>query len=122
MYLHVTLYFYIADMGSFANHVPEEELAKRRLGKEREMLDGTGSVQVVTGKAIGPTMVIDVEVEDVLVSAVVDTGSQSTIISRPFLHKFKTHLESKGKTTPELLLPGTTFYGKSGRHSRSLLG
>ena len=78
------------------------------------MLDSTGSVQVVTGKAIGPTMVVDVEVEGVLVSAVVDTGSQSTIISRPFLHRVKRHLESKGKAMPELQLPGTTFYGKSG--------
>ena len=55
------------------------------------MLDTTGSVQVVTGKAISPTMVVDVEVEGVLVSAVVDTGSQSTIISQPFLHKVKRH-------------------------------
>ena len=55
------------------------------------MLDTTGSVQVVTGKAISLTMVVDVEVEGVLVSTVVDTGSQSTIVSRPFLHKVKRH-------------------------------
>ena len=78
------------------------------------MLDTTCSVQVVTGKAIGPTMVVDVEVEGVLVSAVVDTGSQSTIFLWPFLHKVKRHLEGKGKAMPELELPGTTFYGKSG--------
>ena len=53
------------------------------------MLDTTGSVQVVTGKAISPTMVVDVE--GVLVSAVVDTGLQSTIVLRPFLHKVKRH-------------------------------
>ena len=101
-------------MAELSDEQLEEELAKRRLGKEREMLDTTGSVQVVTGKAIGLTMVVDVEVEGVLVSAVVDTGLQSTIVSRPFLHKVKRHLEGKGKAMPELELPGTTFYGKSG--------
>ena len=78
-------------MAELSDEQLEEELAKRRLGKEREILDTTGSVQVVTGKAIGPTMVVDVEVEGVLVSAVVDTGSQSTIVLRPFLHKVKRH-------------------------------
>ena len=79
------------------------------------MLDSTGSVQVVTRKAIDPTMVVDVEVESVLVFAVVDTGSQLTIIiSQPFLHKVKRHLEIEGKAMPELQLPGITFYGKSG--------
>ena len=81
----------LATTAELSDEQLEEELAKRRLGKEREMLDTTGSVQVVTGKAISPTMVVDVEVEGVLVSAVVDTGSQSTIVSRPFLHKVKRH-------------------------------
>ena len=88
----------LATAAELSDEQLEEELAKRRLGK----------VQVVTGKAIGPTMVVDVEVEGVLVSTVVDTGSQSTIVSRPFLHKVKRHLESKGKAMPELELPGTT--------------
>ena len=91
-----------------------EELAKHKLEKEKEMLDSAGSVQVVTGKAIGPTMVVDVEVEGVLVSAVVDTGSQLTIISRPFLHKVKRHLESKGESIAQLELTRTAFYGMSG--------
>ena len=94
----------LATAAELSDEQLEEELAKRRLGK----------VQVVTGKAIGPTVVVDVEVEGVLVSTVVDTGSQSTIVSRPFLHKVKRHLESKGKAMPELELPGTTFYRKSG--------
>ena len=81
----------LATTAELSDEQLEEELAKRRLGKEREMLDTTGSVQVVTGKAISPTMVVDVEIEVVLVSAVVDTGSQSTIVSRPFLHKVKRH-------------------------------
>ena len=81
----------LATTAELSDEQLEEELAKRRLGKEREMLDTTGSVQVVTGKAISPTMVVDVEVEGVLVSAVVDTGSQSTIVSPPFFHKVKRH-------------------------------
>ena len=105
----------LATTAELSDEQLEEELAKCRLGKEREILDTTGSVQVVTGKVIGPTMVVDVEVEGVLVSAVVDTGSQSTIVLRPFLHKVKRHsVESKGKAMPELELPGTTFYRKSG--------
>ena len=91
----------LATTAELSDEQLEEEIAKRRLGKEREMLDTTGSVQVVTGKAIGPTMVVDVEVEGVLVSAVVDTGSQSTIVLRPFLHKVKRYLEGKGKAMPE---------------------
>ena len=54
--------------------------------------------------------------EGVRVSAVVDTGSQSTTVLQPFLHKVKRYLESKGKAMPELELPGTTFYGKRGHH------
>ena len=92
----------------------EEEISKRKLAKERTMLESTSSVQMVSGQAIGPTMLMNVEVEGVLVSAVVDTGSQSTIISRPFLHKVKRHLDSQGKSMPELELPVNKFYGKSG--------
>ena len=63
----------------------------RNVRFEWQLSATVASVQVVTGKAISPTMVVDVEVEGVLVSAVVDTGSQSTIVSRPFLHKVKRH-------------------------------
>ena len=69
---------------------------------------------MVSGQAIGPAMVMNLEVEGVLVSAVVDTGSQSTIISLPFLHKVKQHLDSQGKSMPELELPVNMSYVKSG--------
>ena len=63
----------------------------RNVRFEWHLLVTIASVQVVTGKTISPTMVVDVEVEGVLVSTVVDTGSQSTIVSQPFLHKVKRH-------------------------------
>ena len=71
----------------------EELLAERRLQEESKGLeDNTASVSVVTVEtseevaAIGPTMLLPVTVEGVGVEAVIDTASQSTIISRSFLH------------------------------------
>ena len=73
----------------------EEEISKRILAKERTMLESTSSVRMVSCQAIGPTMLMNVK--GVLVSVVVDTGSQSTItcISRPFLCKVKRHIDSQ---------------------------
>ena len=92
----------------------EQELTRRRLNKEQQMLKNTSTVGLVTAGAVGPTMFMDVAVEGFLVSAVVDVGSQSTIISRSLLHSIKSHLQSEGKATPRLDLPGLTLYGKSG--------
>ena len=89
----------------------EEEISKNKLAKEQTMLRAPVQYRWFV---VGPTMLMNVEVEGVLVSAVVDTGSQSTIISRPFLHKVKRHLDSQGKSMPELELPVNKLYGKSG--------
>ena len=80
----------------------QEEIARRKLCKEQDSLDSVSTIQVVTGGAVGPVMVMDVSVEGVKVKGVVDTGSQSTIISRKFLHSIKRHLLKEGKAIPDL--------------------
>ena len=60
----------------------ENELARRKLEKEQLLLaePQESSIKVVTG-AVGPTLLFDVCIEGMPVSAVVDTGAQSTILS-----------------------------------------
>ena len=50
--------------------------------------------------------------EGLQVAAVVDTASNSTIISRPMLHSIKRHLQSLGKPIPQLELPCMPLYRK----------
>ena len=94
----------------------EQELASRRLNREQALLtdpkpsDG-GKVNVVKG-AVGPTLMLELFVEG-LQAAVVDTASNSTIISRPMLHSIKCHLESLGKPIPKLELPCMGMKGLS---------
>ena len=48
------------------------------------------------------------------VSALIDTGSQSTIISRSLLRKVSVHLKETGKPLPKLEYPRSKFKGKRG--------
>ena len=95
-----------------------EELSKRRLKGEQELLAAhlKSNVQLVTG-AVGPSYCLDVLVEGVTVSAMVDTGSQSTIVSRTLLHKVFKHLEREGKALPKLERPSTKLLGVSALES-----
>ena len=72
----------------------EQELSKRRIEGEQELLDASlkSNVQVVTG-AVGPSYWVEVVVEEVAVSAMVDTGLQLTIVSRSLLHQVFKHME-----------------------------
>ena len=54
-------------------------------------------------------------VEAVSVDAVVDTGSQSTIVSKEFLERVDQHLQGQGKSPPSLRVPQIRLYGKSGK-------
>ena len=102
----------------------EQELASRRLNREQALLtdpepsDG-GKVNVVKG-AVGPTLMLELFVEGLQAAAVVDTASNSTIISRPMLHSIKRHLESLGKPIPKLELPCMPLYGKEGTKGKPL--
>ena len=93
----------------------EEEMNRRKLDKEQELVDEyiKSSVNVVTG-AVGPSYWLQISVEGVVVPALVDTGSQSTIISRSLLHKVFSHLKEAGKHLPQLEYPCTKFKGKGG--------
>ena len=104
----------LATTASLTDDELKEELARRQLQKEQQLLTDTSEVQAVTGEAVGPTLSMDVNVEGVVVPAVVDTGSKSTVISRSLLHNIKRHLLRKGEPMPELELPKTTLYGASG--------
>ena len=93
----------------------EQELSRRRLDKEQKLADGTSPVvNVVTG-AIGSVYQVDVSLEGLAVSAIVDTGSQSTIISRALLHKVFAHIRNSGNVPPKLQAPCTKFKGKGGK-------
>jgi hypothetical protein len=100
----------------------EQELAGRRLAREQQILTDSSSastVNVVEG-AVGPTLMLELSVEGLRVAAVVDTTSNSTIISRPMLHEIKQHLQAQGKPMPQLGLPCVPLYGKEGTKGKPL--
>ena len=84
-------------------------MTRRRLTKEQELLEGSAHSLNVVASAVGPAYVLDVTVGGLAVSAVVDTGSQSTIISRTFLHKVVAYMRGLGETPPRLQEPCTQF-------------
>lgn len=65
--------------------------------------------------AVGPALTLPVRIEGVPVDALVDTGAQSTIISRPMLHEVSKHLRAQGKPLPKLEPPSVKLYGKDGK-------
>ena len=63
----------------------EQMLADRRLLHEQSLLHGTTTTNAVHAEedglpAVGPTLLLDVSIEGLLVKATIDTGAQSTII------------------------------------------
>ena len=98
----------------------EQELANRKLNREQTLLfnpepSSVGKVNSIEG-AVGPILMLEL----LQVAAVVNTASNSTIISRPMLHSIKSHLESLGKPTPKLELPCIPLYGKEGTKGKPL--
>ena len=104
----------VHSVADYSNKELEQELTRRKLDKEQQLADEpTKSVNVVTG-AVGSAYLLDVSVGGLVVSALVDTGSQSTIMSRAFLHKVFAHMRGLGDTQPRLQEPCTKFKGKGG--------
>ena len=109
----------------FTEEQLEEMLTKRRLEKEQSLLHQASTsnhagVKIVTtnnntAQAVGLSPCLNIEIEGVSVTALVDTGSKCTIISRSLLHDIGRCLASQGKPLPELEKPGTTLYGKGGQ-------
>ncbi len=65
--------------------------------------------------ARGETLELDVKIEGVKVVAMVDTGAQSSIISRPVLHEVGAHLKKQGKPVPKLEPACVKLFGKDRR-------
>ena len=65
--------------------------------------------------ARGATLELDVKIEGVKVEAMVDTGAQSSIISRPVLHNVGIHMKKQGKPVPKLEPACVKHFGKDGR-------
>ena len=104
-----------------SEHQLEELLAKRRLQNEQTLLtDSFGHMNVISAsenshsKAVGATVCLPITIEGVAVEALVDTGSQSTVISRSMLHKIARHVRSKGEPLPILEKPTVRLFGKDG--------
>ena len=76
-------------------------------------------MNVVEG-AVGPTLMLDLSVEGLQVAAMVDTASNSSIISRSMLHEIKRHLQAQGEPMPQLELPCVPLYGKEGTKGKPL--
>ena len=103
----------------------EELLAERRLQRENELLQQASAttsaeVDAITADdcavgTVGLSLYLDLMIEGVRVSALVDTGSQATIIARSVLHDIGRHLNQQGKPLPELSRPSVKLYGKDGR-------
>ena len=89
----------------------ENILAQRCLSEEGQHLTDvsmnvvSSSVQCVETEAVGSTLCLQVSVEGVPVDALVDTGSQSTIISRSMLHSIARKQKEGGLPPPTLELP-----------------
>ena len=69
--------------------------------------------------AAGDTLELDVSIEGVNITAMVDTSSQSSIISRSVLHKIGNHLRARGKEIPKLQPASMRLFGKdstAGKH------
>ena len=68
----------------------------------------------MTGKVVGPSLYFDIDMEGVRVTAMVDSGSPTTIISCLLLHRIANKLRSDFKPIPELLPPSLCLYGNDG--------
>ena len=95
-------------------------LAQRLVDEEQTLMMGdantvTTGVETATSQAVGPTLCMPVNVGGVTVEAFVDTGSQSTIISRAMLHEIARHWKSQGQPLPVLEEPTVRLFGKDGR-------
>ena len=92
---------------SLSDQQLEGVLAARHCAKEQSLLDNDQvNVSTVLGDGvapvIGPTLELDISIEGVEVAAMVDTGAQSSIISRSTLLKVGRHLRALGKPVPKL--------------------
>ena len=95
----------------------EQMLASRRLSREQALLNGSATNTVSAAgddvPAVGPTLLLNVSIEGFPVEAMVNTGAQSTIISRSTLHEIGCHLSQNRHPLPTLERPTVQLYGRT---------
>ena len=69
-------------------------------------------------RVVGPTIFLDMTVESVDVSGLLDTGSQSMITSRSLLHAAGRKLHAAGKQLSKLTKPTARLYNKDGQSGK----
>ena len=99
----------------------ESILAEQRCSSEQSLLTESSHVNAVTAcgevAAIGQTLMLDVMIEGEPVEAMVDSGSQNTIISRETLHRVGRRLNRQGKPLPLFeAVSGIKLWGKDGKY------
>ena len=102
----------------FSDEQLEAALTARRCSKEQSLLCNSEISTVIAqgnASAVGPTLVLEVSIEGVLVPSMVDTGSQCSIISRNMLQSIGKHLKGQGKDWPKLQPASAKLYGKDGK-------
>lgn len=96
-------------------------LAQWRLERERSLLtEGCSSTNSVTASeksyhTVGPMVYIDLLMDGESVRAMVDTGAQSTIISRLMLHAIGQRAKAARRPLPVLEVQSVQLYGKDGK-------
>ena len=105
----------------------ERLLAERRLQRERGSVTNpevshanTITATAAHAKAVGAALETDVSIEGVSVRCLIDTGAQSTIISRATLRKVAQLLKLQGRPPPSLELPRVKLLGKGKGDYREL--
>ena len=100
----------------------ETLLASMRLKMEQSNLrkSRVGTVIAQSADAVGPILSVKITVEGCPVTAVVDTGAQSTIMSRETLHRVAQCRREAGHGELELIQPSAKLYGRSGADSSEL--
>ena len=116
----------VPKLDDFSDEQLKAVLTKRHLDHEQQLLleaSTTSAVSAVedTKGAVGPTLYLDILIEDVPVRAMFDTGAQSSIISHDVLHAIGRHLERQGCPLPALREPCTTLFGKDGDKGPEIL-
>ena len=100
----------------------EQVLASMKLNMEQDKLRkaNVGTVISRAAKAVGPVLYLNLKMEGYPIKAVVDSGAQSTIISRSLLHQVADNMRKAGRQVPELVLPSAKLFGRSGADSSEL--
>ena len=107
--------------GDLSEQQLEKLLADKRLQREQSLLEaGHSTANAVNAScehagAVGSLLGVEVSIEGVSIAAMLDTGAQSTIISRSVLHDIDRHLREVGKKLPPLELPTVRLFGKDGQ-------